>query len=39
MTAIFIKADAYKGGGLYHSAIVAQLDEVAHRIPGRCPTD
>jgi hypothetical protein len=32
VTAFFAKADASKGGGLYRSAIVAQLAEVARRI-------
>ncbi|KUF14822.1 hypothetical protein AT728_35650 [Streptomyces silvensis] len=32
MTALFTKADASKGRGLYRSAIVAQLAEIARRI-------
>ncbi|MFJ5841889.1 Tat pathway signal protein [Streptomyces shenzhenensis] len=37
VTAFFTKADASKGGGLYHSAIVAQLAEVARRIQDGVP--
>jgi hypothetical protein len=37
VTAFFTKADASKGGGLYRSAIVAQLDEVARRIQDGVP--
>ncbi|MFF3159251.1 Tat pathway signal protein [Streptomyces sp. NPDC057910] len=37
VTAFFTKADASKGGGLYRSAIVAQLDEVARRIQNGVP--
>ncbi|MFI2257727.1 Tat pathway signal protein [Streptomyces tubercidicus] len=38
VTAFFTKVDASKGGGLYRSAIVAQLAEVARRIQGGVPT-
>ncbi|MCZ4604433.1 hypothetical protein O3S80_11870 [Streptomyces sp. Lzd4kr] len=37
VTAFFTKADASKGGGLYRSAIVAQLNEVACRIQDGVP--
>lgn len=37
VTSFFTKADASKGGGLYRSAIVAQLDEVARRIQDGVP--
>ncbi|MDQ0775461.1 tetratricopeptide (TPR) repeat protein [Streptomyces aurantiacus] len=37
VTAFFTKADASKGGGLYRSAIVAQLAEVARRIQEGVP--
>ncbi|MFJ2111898.1 Tat pathway signal protein [Streptomyces sp. NPDC087850] len=37
VTAFFTKADASKGGGLYRSAIVAQLAEVARRIQVGVP--
>ncbi|MFF1419227.1 Tat pathway signal protein [Streptomyces sp. NPDC058280] len=37
VTAFFSKADASKGGGLYRSAIVAQLAEVARRIQDGVP--
>ncbi|MFJ5645808.1 Tat pathway signal protein [Streptomyces sp. NPDC093223] len=37
VTAFFTKADASKGGGLYRSAIVAQLAEVARRIQDGIP--
>jgi hypothetical protein len=37
VTAFFTKADAAKGGGLYRSAIVAQLAEVARRIQDGVP--
>ncbi|MCZ9346255.1 Tat pathway signal protein [Streptomyces sp. TRM76130] len=37
VTAFFTKADASKGGGLYRSAIVAQLAEVARRIENGVP--
>ncbi|MET7716144.1 Tat pathway signal protein [Streptomyces sp. NPDC005407] len=37
VTAFFTKTDASKGGGLYRSAIVAQLDEVARRIQDGVP--
>ncbi|MET8945368.1 Tat pathway signal protein [Streptomyces sp. NPDC004542] len=37
VTAFFSKADASKGGGLYGSAIVAQLAEVARRIQDGVP--
>ncbi|WP_327732677.1 Tat pathway signal protein [Streptomyces nojiriensis] len=37
VTAFFTKADASKGGGLYRSAIVAQLAEVARRIQDGMP--
>jgi hypothetical protein len=37
VTAFFTKADASKGGGLYRSAIVAQLAEVASRIQDGVP--
>ncbi|MEU3255601.1 Tat pathway signal protein [Streptomyces sp. NPDC006997] len=37
VTAFFTKADASKGGGLYHSAIVAQLAEVARRVQDGIP--
>lgn len=37
VTAFFTTADASKGGGLYHSAIVAQLAEVARRIQDGVP--
>ncbi|MFE9254121.1 Tat pathway signal protein [Streptomyces sp. NPDC006879] len=37
VTAFFTKADASKGGALYRSAIVAQLDEVARRIQDGVP--
>ncbi|MFD4144081.1 Tat pathway signal protein [Streptomyces sp. NPDC058572] len=37
VTAFFTKADASKGGGLYRSAIVAQLAEVARRIQDGVP--
>ncbi|MFF0066507.1 hypothetical protein ACFYRC_34235 [Streptomyces sp. NPDC005279] len=37
VTALFTKTDASKGGGLYRSAIVAQLDEVARRIQDGVP--
>ncbi|WP_225842178.1 Tat pathway signal protein [Streptomyces albus] len=37
VTAFFTKADASKGGALYRSAIVAQLDEVARRIRDGVP--
>lgn len=37
VTAFFTKADASKGGGLYRSAIVAQLAEVARRIQNGVP--
>ncbi|MEU3278663.1 Tat pathway signal protein [Streptomyces antibioticus] len=37
VTAFFTKSDASKGGGLYRSAIVAQLAEVARRIQGGVP--
>ncbi|AQW46634.1 Tat pathway signal protein [Streptomyces violaceusniger] len=38
VTAFFTRADATKGGGLYRSAIVAQLAEVARRIQDGVPT-
>ncbi|KUL47781.1 Tat pathway signal protein [Streptomyces violaceusniger] len=38
VTAFFTRADAAKGGGLYRSAIVAQLAEVARRIQDGIPT-
>ncbi|MFI6276384.1 Tat pathway signal protein [Streptomyces sp. NPDC050988] len=37
VTSFFTKADASKGGGLYRSAIVAQLSEVARRIQDGVP--
>jgi tetratricopeptide (TPR) repeat protein len=37
VTAFFTRADATKGGGLYRSAIVAQLAEVARRIRDGVP--
>ncbi|MGP3927851.1 Tat pathway signal protein [Streptomyces sp. 8N616] len=37
VTAFFAQADASKGGGLYRSAIVAQLAEVARRIQDGIP--
>ncbi|MFK0256321.1 Tn3 family transposase [Streptomyces sp. NPDC090445] len=37
VTAFFARADASKGGGLYRSAIVAQLAKVARRIQGGVP--
>lgn len=37
VTAFFTKADAAKGGGLYRSAIVAQLAEVARRVQDGVP--
>lgn len=37
VTTFFAKADAAKGGGLYRSAIVAQLAEVARRIQDGVP--
>ncbi|WP_202236134.1 Tat pathway signal protein [Actinacidiphila reveromycinica] len=37
VTAFFTRADASKGGGLYRSAIVAQLSEVARRIQDGVP--
>ncbi len=37
VTAFFTRADATKGGGLYRSAIVAQLAEVARRIQDGVP--
>ncbi|WP_406730025.1 Tat pathway signal protein [Streptomyces sp. NBC_01794] len=37
VTAFFTTADASKGGGLYRSAIVAQLAEVARRIQDGVP--
>ena len=37
VTAFFTTADASKGGGLYRSAIVAQLAEVARRIQDGIP--
>lgn len=37
VTAFFTQADASKGGGLYRSAIVAQLAEVARRIEEGVP--
>ncbi|MDJ0466083.1 Tat pathway signal protein [Streptomyces sp. H27-C3] len=37
VTAFFTQADASKGGGLYRSAIVAQLAEVARRIQDGIP--
>ena len=37
VTAFFTQADASKGGGLYRSAIVAQLAEVARRIQDGVP--
>ncbi|MCK8680933.1 Tat pathway signal protein [Streptomyces lichenis] len=37
VTTFFTKADASKGGGLYRSAIVAQLAEVARRIQNGVP--
>ncbi|MEV0173169.1 Tat pathway signal protein [Streptomyces sp. NPDC050803] len=37
VTAFFTKADACKGGGLYRSAIVAQLAEAARRIQDSVP--
>ncbi|GGW82602.1 Tat pathway signal protein [Streptomyces galilaeus] len=37
VTVFFTKADASKGGGLYRSAIVAQLAEVARRIQDGVP--
>ncbi|WP_030786122.1 hypothetical protein [Streptomyces sp. NRRL S-920] len=37
VTAFFTKADASKGGGLYRSALVAQLAEVARRIRDGVP--
>ncbi|UUU44340.1 Tat pathway signal protein [Streptomyces sp. NBC_00162] len=37
VTAFFAKADASKGGGLYRSAIVAQLAEVARRVQDGVP--
>ncbi|WP_405785926.1 Tat pathway signal protein [Streptomyces sp. NBC_01367] len=37
VTAFFTRADASKGGGLYRSAIVAQLAEVARRIQDGVP--
>ncbi|OKJ92675.1 Tat pathway signal protein [Streptomyces sp. CB03234] len=37
VTAFFSKADAAKGGGLYRSAIVAQLAEVARRVQDGVP--
>lgn len=37
VTSFFTKADASKGGGLYRSAIVAQLAEVARRIQDGVP--
>lgn len=37
VTAFFTTADASKGGGLYRSAIVAQLGEVARRIEDGVP--
>ncbi|MFI6210291.1 Tat pathway signal protein [Streptomyces sp. NPDC051041] len=37
VTTFFTKADASKGGGLYRSAIVAQLAEVARRIQDGVP--
>ncbi|RLV69461.1 hypothetical protein STAN_4989 [Streptomyces sp. CBMAI 2042] len=37
VTAFFTKADASTGGGLYRSAIVAQLAEVARRIQDGVP--
>lgn len=37
VTAFFTKADSSKGGGLYRSAIVAQLTEVARRIQDGVP--
>ncbi|MFE9606948.1 Tat pathway signal protein [Streptomyces sp. NPDC006012] len=37
ITAFFTRADAAKGGGLYRSAIVAQLAEVARRIQDGVP--
>ncbi|MCU8591772.1 Tat pathway signal protein [Streptomyces sp. A13(2022)] len=38
VTTFFTKADASKGGGLYRSAIVAQLAEVARRIQDGVPS-
>ncbi|MEU2565088.1 Tat pathway signal protein [Streptomyces longispororuber] len=37
VTTFFTKADASKGGGLYRSAIVAQLAEVARRVQDGVP--
>ncbi|MFF0594235.1 Tat pathway signal protein [Streptomyces antibioticus] len=37
VTAFFTRADAAKGGGLYRSAIVAQLSEIARRIQDGVP--
>jgi len=37
VTAFFTRADASKGGGLYRSAIIAQLTEVARRIQDGVP--
>ncbi|MFD4865309.1 Tat pathway signal protein [Streptomyces sp. NPDC058412] len=37
VTAFFTKADASKGGGLYRSAIVAQLAEVGRRVQDGVP--
>ncbi|MEU4044640.1 hypothetical protein ACK389_00105 [Streptomyces antibioticus] len=37
MTTFFTRADASKGGGLYRSAIIAQLAEVARRIQDGVP--
>ncbi|MFJ3976202.1 Tat pathway signal protein [Streptomyces sp. NPDC090021] len=37
VTAFFARADASKGGGLYRSAIVAQLAEVARRVQDGVP--
>jgi len=37
VTAVFARLDAAHGGGLYRSAIVAQLDEVARRIQDGVP--
>ncbi|MEU3035901.1 Tat pathway signal protein [Streptomyces griseoaurantiacus] len=37
VTAFFIKADAGQGGGLYRTAVVAQLAEVARRIQDGVP--
>ncbi|MCP2261660.1 hypothetical protein LX15_005386 [Streptoalloteichus tenebrarius] len=38
LVSFFTRADATRGGGLYRSAIVAQLNEVARRIQDGVPT-